>query len=673
MPILSDPPDLTKLDLAIIEQRIFQEDVPSVIRNTVQGVASSEYMGGGTVSMKDIYSPLASSMQSPRPEERKRFKAEDHKVETPLTPELPTASPSKSVRFSEIIMQLDYDPGSPSRSDGLGSRFFDDAILAHEKLTRQSEQEQLVHADALSRVDIPKMDFTLPDPPWKDLSDAKDSKALRELQHHSIKGFIKEGETEPSKWLGVKKVEGQLNWRFPTELVKTAVQERIPEADKALQEFLGDLKNEKVIDSSVLVWKPEGLRILKDEDDDDEIELAKFVKPPPADMSTLIKKRKMLIEEETTRNEQANTIAGPEAGLARVPSKKARTEFSTRLMDDSVMGNLLGEKFSARTAVDNYMEMKGTKKPELFKTSLFSPKNDVLSNRQLTPSPKQLHLNLPIRKSPLLKAAEIPVPKFNIPTTPLYVIMSTAMYSKRELVKSLERTLPSLTLIERDFTAHNTTSWLPGSVSRSPIISPLAAEADFIPSPCLGIIVTTLQKIGQKPLPGQKKAKSEIRTRVEQVSLRYENLLVLVSEDNKSETTNGLDSYGSHALTEFIGFKAGLDCNVVVQFVPGGDQILAKWILSAVVQHRSSEELLADQTHWELFLRRAGMNAFAAQVVLAQMKAPEGVDGSSPSRAGCFGLTGFVEMAKQERIARFEGLCGRKLLKRVSEAIEIGW
>lgn len=160
---------------------------------------------------------------------------------------------------------------------------------------------------------------------------------------------------------------------------------------------------------------------------------------------------------------------------------------------------------------------------------------------------------------------------------------------------------------------------------------------------------------------------------MESVSLRYDSLLILVSEDNQSETAYGMDYYDCQALADFMGFKSGLKCNVVVRFVPGGDRILSQWLMNAMVQHRSTEELLVDQTHWELFLRRAGMNAFAAQIILSRMKAPEGVDGSSPVKAGLFGVTGFVEMSKHERVARFEELCGRRLIERVSDVIDARW
>jgi hypothetical protein len=266
-------------------------------------------------------------------------------------------------------------------------------------------------------------------------------------------------------------------------------------------------------------------------------------------------------------------------------------------------------------------------------------------------------------------------------------------------MRTLQSALPNLTTIDRDFSAHNTTAWLPNSglITRSPITSPLAVEADLIPSPSTGLILTTLQQIRQKPLPGQK-SKPAIRERVEKVSLRYETLVVLVSEGlpannfeadgHSGEDSNGLDEQGSLAFAEFAGFCASLrnQTSIVVYFVAGGEATLGKWIASIIcevapsfglqIYNESTEMgmLLSDETSWELFLRRVGMNAYAAQAVLGQMKAPQGVDVGSPSKRGLFGIMGFVEMAQAEREARFGNIMGgTRVLERVGRLFDGNW
>jgi hypothetical protein len=283
-------------------------------------------------------------------------------------------------------------------------------------------------------------------------------------------------------------------------------------------------------------------------------------------------------------------------------------------------------------------------------------------------------MQLPIHKSPIGKIDPLPIPVIQAPHVKINLIVSTSVLKNRLLIKHLETLLPCLVLIERDFSAHNTTIWMPGSITRSPITSPLDAEADIIVSPSMGIVLATLQKIKQKPLPGQK-AKPPIRDRLEKVSARYEKVVVLVSEGRSDETTVGLDANDCLGLAEFVGYSQGLNASIIVQFVGGGVETLSKWIGSVITQYHVGEQsdLLQEETYWELFLRRAGMNAFAAQAIISSVKAPYGVDPRSLTKAGHFGLTAFVEMSREQRLARFGHLCGTRILESVSAAIDARW
>jgi hypothetical protein len=112
-----------------------------------------------------------------------------------------------------------------------------------------------------------------------------------------------------------------------------------------------------------------------------------------------------------------------------------------------------------------------------------------------------------------------------------------------------------------------------------------------------------------------------------------------------------------------------------VQFVGGGEETLSKWVASTIAQNRVAGDstLIEEETHWEIFLRRAGLNAFAAQAIISELKEPEGVNPLSPSKAGLFGIVAFVEMTVEQRIARFGPLCGKGLIERVSAVIDTDW
>lgn len=161
---------------------------------------------------------------------------------------------------------------------------------------------------------------------------------------------------------------------------------------------------------------------------------------------------------------------------------------------------------------------------------------------------------------------------------------------------------------------------------------------------------------------------------------------MIVSEDGqldmegKDSGTTELDSSDCEALAEIMAFCASLEEETQLVFVTGGQEELARSIVATMVKHAVTEpaiRLLQDETLWEIFLRRAGMNAFAAQAVLAELK--EGIqterpDDQSRNRNVDTGLTAFIKMTMEQRFARFGTLFGgRRLLSRVSRLLDARW
>lgn len=669
LPVLSDPISLTQLDLARIENDFMERDAPTPIRN-LSLKSSSGNATENTLKLKDIYSPLASIDNSSSPAfEIQPFKRNALKVEGPLTPKLPIYSPDRTVNFASIAYEYNYDAESLSSFGEIDSRFFEEALgPAHERVTRLVEQEKLVAADALSRVMVPKMDFSMPKSTWQGFDHEKSVKGVYTAQRQLIQNTFIEAGSDLSVWPISRTTIEKLNWvPFDTTAVRACTKDFFPHTDEAWNSYIRD---EIVIDSSSQTWKPPGLRILKAQDDDeDDIEAGTFAKVETEDMASLIRKRKSRMDElEVLKKSE---LTDKQERLTSTRQQTSMTKGDGEPLNSARNSSLLGGPFSAMDSVDNFMEIRGTKKVKHGDSQFFKPTHSEAPTQLLRASTPSQHLSLPVRRSPASETV-LPVPKFQIPEQEFSIIMSTAIFQKKDLVKTLDRTIPSLQIVERDFSAHNSITWLQGTVSRSPVKSPLADEADFVVSPCLGIIITTIQKVKQKPPPGHK-GQSEIRNRVENVSLRYENLLILVSEDNRSDGTNGMDSYNAQAFAEFLGFGTKLDCNVTVQYVAGGIKTLYQWIMNAIVQNRVQESLLAEQTHWEVFLRRAGMNAFAAQSILGMLRPPEVVTTAGHTEAGQFGLVAFVKMGREERIVRFGGICGLKVLQRVSDIIDARW
>jgi hypothetical protein len=665
--ILSDPPSLIKEDLMELEKSIFEIDIPTPIRNAIvdhNGTLVDACSAEVEINLGEIYSPLASmdGITSPPSAEHQRMKWELLKIEETLTP--PNPSPiSKAVHFSNIVEEMVFRPASLSELDAFESTFFEDAFGdAGERAMRSAEQETLVAADAISRIGVPIMDFSTSDPPWKIFESQKSPDALLNLQMSLIRDTIGH---KVDKWPASKQVDMQLKWNpFPHNIAQVALEEEFDANDEHWRIIVNGAGDADVIDTSTLTWKPSGLRILQDDDEDDEIELGRFSNDVPPNLLYLVKKRKLEIEEGRDQARLENPVK--HKSMLQDLTDVARTE---QVLDDN--SGLLGSGFSIGNALDNFLELRGTKKQKLAESSYLAvaPKDAIVQAR----TDSRMSIQLPNRSSPIADHDPLPLPLIRPSNIPLSIIVSSPLLRNRALIKRLETNLPRLRIVERDFTSHNTTAWMPNSVKRSPISPPLSSEADIIISPSTGVILTTLQKIKQKPLPGQK-TKPAVRDQLERVSVRYEKLIVLISEGMLDETTCGIDVNDCQALSEFIGFTVGLNTSITVHFVGGGEETLSKWLISSIVQHAQDKvDLLDDETHWELFLRRAGFNAFAAQAIIVDLKAPEGVDPQSPSKVGHFGVIAFVEMGSEQRSARFAKTCGKKLMERVSIVLDAKW
>ncbi|CAG8979886.1 hypothetical protein HYALB_00002660 [Hymenoscyphus albidus] len=696
LPLEAETNSMITQDLKALEKDIMKKDLPSPFRNLWEGPRPSE---AELEKLEEVFLPLLGSTTT-TPPMPPRFKSEDHKVEEILTPQNQPAG-VKGVRFSDHIEVM---------NDHLESMLLDEHIPsdkteeikevlqrnfgeAHKTATRKSEQENLIGADSTARVDIRIMPSVTPVAPWAALQQCSNATQLLDLQKQMLSLTVGRLPT----W---KVKNDTVLWvPFPHKVAQVQMQQDPPPCnDKLWQDIVGS-DTEEVMDSSGLTWKPPGLRILRvdeDEDDDDEIEPAIFKKDKPKDIAALVKKRKKELEEDEIgryigsrgRLLSLNQGLNSAQAIPRPPSRPKAPAPGSELVSaarkskfDSVLENetdmLLGGTFSAGNLIENFKELRGVKKAKLHEGSYFE---DTLNNK--VPNSKQAgaeepdQVQLPFRTTPIPipTVTPLPAPSLSPQSTPISIIVSSTLLKHRILIRHLESLLPSLTLVERDFSAHNTTTWIPGSVTRSPITSPLDSEADLVISPSTGILITSFQKVKQQLLPGQK-GKTAIQSRLCKVSVRYEKLLVLVTEEQKDETTNGLDKNDCIAFTEFIGFASGLPTAITVQFVAGGEESLAKWVASLIVQHRipNGADLLPDETYWELFLRRAGLNAYAAQQIVFSLKPPIGVDGLNPTKAGHFGLAAFVEMGRENRLARFGPLCGRQVVERVSDVVDGIW
>ncbi|APA13160.1 hypothetical protein SS1G_14061 [Sclerotinia sclerotiorum 1980 UF-70] len=713
IPLLSDPESLTSLDLKKIEDEVFMEDLPAPMRNKPASQA--------TLSTSDDQCTIPGSLSSPpecikklyptsSPLENKRVVAGSRKVEEILTPPKPFEEPGcKSVHFNNVVetflLSNKPQPGTPEPT--IETKFLEEAFgKSGEQVKRRVEQERLV--DTRNRVEVPEMDFSVAGPPWKESSSrivtANDSTLQELIEGVSVDPFM--------SWPGLKESHSKVPW-VPFEHSLGNIAEEIMGNEKTPESSIYGPEDDEMVKSSGLVWKREGFRILReesDEDDEDELELGFFPKEVAITSSTT-GKRKSETEDIDQRPKQARQSESHSRGDATTSFRsfitpemrnqmnvEPTTKKTRSTVEDQI--SLSGSIFSMKNALNNFLEIRGAQIPKPIENSQFFAPNVASSAPPAPPNQATSNKETSVQQSSIPEThSPLPTPTIIAPSTPISIILSSAMFKNRPLIRSLQTLLPTLQICERDFSAHNTTVWNTNSVARSPVTSTLTHEADIIISPTTGLVLTTLQHIRQKPLPGHK-TMVPIRDRLIKVSPRYENLFILAASPSSE-----LGDSECIAWANFVGFTLTLPASTIVQYIPidptnPNNENMAKYISHLIIQHALQSpsptsnptssspsplkiDLLDQESYWELWLRRAGMNAYAAQATIIQLKEPEprckmGEEGYENemriiSEEGPYGLSLFVRMSKEERIRRLAWLIGRGVLLRVGEVVDQVW
>ena len=530
---------------------------------------------------------------------RKR-KASDLKVEGPLTPPTNFWSPekkAKSVSFPEMLQE--YIPGLPftfeSGNDLLGSQssfgtiFSEQVAPLAEGVSKQLENEKLQEFDTTRRVDVPQMNFSLPQAPWVQFTRKthdknprgktdldSQMKLLVEMKYEALRSF--------SAWHGVARLERELQWcPFPAQLGLVALDEQIQD-DEFLHTLLDDPWVTGIVHSSSLTWKPEGLRILDDIDgSENELDMAEF--DEERDLRSLLRRRQMEIEDEhdscVLHESRTESTPNPkEVGYFRIADsqtqslgKRAASTDAPKICYEPEDGLMLGSLFSASNALSRFMEIHGkvVKKPQLTESSS-KPASLPLNSKAIFPfQPKEpAGINTHLEKNPstLLEAIPLPPLPLNLPPCPF--IISATLLTQRHLTQGIQKTYPEAELVERDLNLPHLST----------------EEADLILSPSTGLILTNVQRIKQSALPGQPE-RSLIKERITSLVDRYERLIVFVSEgltagSAREGSQSALDSRDSEAFASLVGFSMTLEGEVSVIYLPGGERALVRWIVCAM-------------------------------------------------------------------------------------------
>ena len=658
----------------------------------------------------DVYSPLTGI------ENTRLQRPEDLKVEVPLSP-LSPANPApwkgKAGSFPESLFEIIPDlppmidkPEGDVSSDVDG--FFAKTVAPVAAVAkRRIEQEQLEEADALSKVKVPTMDFSRPVAPW-DLTSLGAKGSTKDTRTRTFLKDIVEKHFKAEIWNHSAKEERSLQWAlFPAHLARVTTHETIEIEEGELNSWIAQ---PPCMDIDTLVRKSGGLRLAQaNGPDEDEIEPGIY--PPSNDFAVLLKRKAA----------EMGTEDGAEAALLKTAinhglmhSKKPRTDSvinkgrtftaesrscsldrhkipntsrpATRGTSDVIARHVkaksdaLEQSFSTFTSIGNYMSLRtGQQRARVVSESpFFTPKKSALGDMGPPPRPSPRHEESAKPKTPHSSSHVVPVPTpaIDLPQKSHQFIASATSLLNKKVWRQIYALYPDACIIERDFS-------IPPSMG-PPISNPifndenlLAHEADIALSPSTGLIWTTLQKIKQRSLPGQV-ASSPVRERIIHTAPRYEHLIILISQGCSPNEPLTLTDSDAIALATLTSFCACLSSNLEIILIPGCDHELAQWTVHLMIKHGNGVphfELQQEETLWEVWLRRAGMNAFAAQYIISQMQAPvlSREDMVLDKYRGEFGLAPFVTMGAKEREGAFAGVVGRELLRRMDKNIGERW
>ena len=685
--LTSTPEDLIAKDAAALEMELLNH-----ADSTTTPTDKSSFDTLEVAASIESYTAVPSSSS---PLTRKRLR--NLRVEAPLTPqyhtgstseEEPTSKKAKKVQFDLDVTSLlpNLQLGSSDTLSGLAQQQMNDlqdvVERGAESVQQELQNEQLIEIDTTMRVKVPNLEAVQIQPLWDLCSSSESDESRVQTRQNMMHDVSKELLPDVRKWSGVAKIERSLPWApFAAYLAKVDSVEQFD--DGSLERYMTELCLDDDIgdvDVHAMVARSSEPGVLPSHESDDE------------DVEPIVVEEDEVVDEapdgsNPTMEIPTDALSSVKPGLLDVLQAKQRDlarsndtrPQTTALQPPAASGSSPGgmTTLMQNDGITQFMQLQGKTTGAQGATGKVS---HIANNNKAQPAAQNqapAAVMVPEAESHRSQARSpmtIPVPETLYKSNAaIPIIVSSTTMGNRQLLRRIQTALPGLEICERDAT-------IPATMQHS---SRAHIEADFTISASTGVVTTTLQKLKQRPLPGQTLT-SGIRDTIASTAIRYERLLVLVSEGNSIPTEEGavprsLDQLDCEALVDLTTWAHTLDSDVQISYVPGGEQELASWLVAAFTQHGSidgSMRLLQDETMWERWLRVAGMNAYAAQAVLVQLKIPDldshGIGPTEMQKR--FGVAAFVSMPAEERVERFGAvLGGERVLRRVSEAIDGGW
>lgn len=513
------------------------------------------------------------------------------KAEVPLVDEI---SSPKKIDIVDAIGK--HCEGAADASDEPSDRstkiesLFDDALLetldAHRSIVNAKvQQEQYDPIGSVSRVQVPIMDFGLPPLAWQGIGPNPKLHFFRILQEAPASLSPVVDDT-------VRGLDSKLNWvPVARDSAQVSVEEKLGALSVESQSLL-DSGAGQISTSSSYITKCEKLAVLdlgseeelEREDDKESQHVAspyfRTVSRPPKQIITSPKPKAI------PNIQSLKPVGSSLIDLVKAKGEGIIKEIFVPTLDD-------GQMMNTGTLLMSFMEMRAAKRPKLD-----SQPADAASVNHRTPG----------QTSPLIPSSETmsesiqesaPCPAFQIPGKKAKYIVSIDI--PRHILTQLEISWLPENLIDRQFsvTSHPR-AWSVENL-RIKTDSQVSFEADIILTAGDGIIITSLPKAMQRPLPGSDKL-PQLRERVAKVSMKYERLIVLVSEMNPAGEFAGEPSASDlAAYGEFVRFTVALEAAVSTFLVSGGHETTAQWVLAFMCRYSpialcTSKHLSASET-----------------------------------------------------------------------------
>lgn len=572
------------------------------------------------------------------------------KLDAPILPSSTVTSPVQDNLAETLALHLlhpDEAPQSPTEDGG----YFEEALQSildekHHQANQRLEQDRLNPVDALFRLRVPAVDFQTPNPEWM-LHFSTSQDHFEWLQQSLPRAF------HLTCYNDLIRLEASLKWTpIPHESGQVSLTEAAIQLGPGARELL-TLRRPQLCSRNYVVSRNQliVLQILNDEEIEQEVASVMVSSPlichGNQDSSTAIS--------QSQKPHVAPSLKELIGSLRKSTGNKSVCERENVLLEAT-------DASASSSLLSGFMQLR---QPKRLKKGSSSSQTSVASRAM--PSMADPMILPIIQEEAQSELQDAPVPNFEIPQETCRYIVSLGL--SRSTFSYLEKVWPQAELIDRDFSQYNTVAWSPGSAQRREIISSLAFEADISMSPGAGLILTTVLKVKQKPLPGSS-ALTPFRERVRRVSEKYESLFVLVSESNPlgeyvgSPTSSDISGYA-----DFVRFTTSLGAGITTHLVSGCDETLSKWALSIMSRYSSSAHQFGSfldfrDGAWELFLRRAGLNISAAQIIAGLLVCEYGQGG----------LASFLSMSAEERVSKYGQIMGgRRILSNVSRILDREW